>query len=203
MRFGSKSLPGGTATEMNSRIDVLMLGIFCSDKIVGVYSLAAMLAEGFDQIPSIFRVNYNPLLTKFVVQKRLGEIRSLIRGFLMKWIPFALIIGFLAILVFPLLVKIIASGPEFSQAWVIFAILMIGIIIRSGYSVFWELPVQSGYPGYQTILIGVVALSNILLNYVFIQWWGIYGAAIATTISFVLSVFYLKLVVRKLLDIKI
>ena len=199
--FGGKSLVGGTVTEMNTRIDVLMLGAFFGDKVVGIYSFAAMLAEGLDQIPSIFRVNYNPLLTKFVVTKHLKELCLIIRTFLKKWVPFALMIGFLAVLIFPLFVKIITDEPDFLKGWIIFAILIAGIVARSGYAVFWDLPAQSGHPGYQTILITLVAISNILLNYFFILQWGMYGAAIATAISFILGIFYLKIIVKKLLGV--
>ncbi len=201
--FGSKSLIGGTVTEANSRIDIFMLGIFLSDKMVGIYSLAAIFAEGLAQIPTIFRVNYNPLLTKFVVQKRLKELSLNIKTFLKKWTPVALIVGLLAVLIFPLLVKLIGDDPELSKSWLVFAILTAGIVIWSGYAVFWELPSQSGYPGHQTTLILFVAGSNVLLNYLLIPHWGIYGAGLATSASFILSIFYLKLVVKKLLNIVI
>jgi len=201
--FGGKSLVGGTVTEMNSRIDVFMLGIFFNDKIVGIYSLAAIFAEGFAQIPVIFQVNYNPLLTKFVISKRFEELSLTIKTFLKKWTSFALIITSLAVLIYPLLVKLISNDPELVISWAVFVILVTGIMIRSGYAVFWELPSQSGYPGHQTILIMLVIGSNILLNYLLIPTWGIYGAAIATSISFILSIFYLKLIIKKLLNIVI
>jgi len=199
--FGAKSLLGGSIVEINSRVDVLMLGFFLSDKIVGIYSFAAMLAEGFDQIPSIFRVNYNPLLTKLAIQKRLADLSLIIKTFIRKWLPLSLVFSFLIILGFPLVVKIFFSGIDPFKSWIVFAILIIGISLKSGYSVFWDLPAQSGHPGYQTILITLVAISNILLNYFFILQWGMYGAAMATAISFILGIFYLKIIVKKLLGV--
>lgn len=201
--FGGKSLAGGTAAEMNTRVDVLMLGFFYSDKVVGIYSFAAMLAEGIDLIPIIFRVNYNPLLTKQVIAGRLEELCSLIKSFVKRWRPIALAIGAAAVLAFPLLVKIITNDPELSKGWIVFAILAVGIVFRSGYYVFWELPVQSGHPGWQTTLILLVVIGNILLNFLLIPRWGIYGAATATTTTFVLSVVWLKIVVKKTLGISI
>lgn len=197
--FGQKSLVGGTITEMNSRIDVFMLGMFFSDRIVGIYSLAAIFAEGFAQIPIIFRVNFNPLLTKFVVEKRLVELREVIKVFFKKWIKPLLGIGFLAVLVFPFLARMVSNDPEIYKSWIVFIILVLGILVWSRYAVFWELPVQASFPGHQTILIMAVALSNILLNFLLIPIWSIYGAAIATSISFILGIFYLKFIVRKIL----
>ena len=197
--FGRKSLVGGAVTEMNSRIDVFMLGVFFSDRIVGIYSLAAIFAEGFAQIPIIFRVNFNPLLTKFVVENRLGELREAIKVFLKKWTKPLLGIGFLAVLVFPFLARIVSNDPEVYKSWIVFIILVLGILAWSRYAVFWELPVQAGFPGHQTILIVAVALSNVLLNFLLIPIWSIYGAAVATAASFILGIFYLKYIVKKIL----
>jgi len=201
--FGAKSLLGGSIVEINSRVDVLMLGLFLSDKVVGIYSFAAMLAEGFDQIPTIFRVNYNPLLTKLTVQKKFSDLSLMVRTFIKKWLPMSMIFGFVIIIGFPFIIKVIFSETDLFESWMVFAILITGIVLKSGYSVFWELPTQSGHPGYQTLLITFVAISNVILNYFFILQWGIYGAAIATSCSFVLGIFYLKLIVNKTLKIKI
>lgn len=199
--FGAKSLIGGGVSEINTRIDVLMLGAFFSDKIVGIYSFAAMLAEGLDQIPSIFKVNFNPLITKIVISGRLQELKRTIRTFLKKWMPAAFLIGVLAVLVYPLAAKIISNDPELLAGRIVFAILLAGIVIKSGYAVFWELPTQSGFPGYQTALIITVSLSNIIMNSLMIPLWGMYGAAIATALSFIFGVFYLKFIVKKTIGV--
>lgn len=201
--FGSKALVGGAVTEMNTRVDLLMLGYFQPDRIVGIYSFVAMLAEGIDQIPSIFRVNYNPLLTQYVVTGRLGELPAMIRGFVRRWMPAAVVTGLLAVLGFPWIIHILPGGSEVSGGWWIFAILAAGVVLKSGYSVFWELPVQSGYPGRQTVLITLVLACNVALNALFIPLLGMYGAALATAASFILSVYWLKIMVRRLIGIHI
>ena len=190
-------------TDINTRIDVLMIGAFLSDKLVGIYSLAAIISEGFEQISSIFKVNYNPLLTQFIINRRLGELSSIIGAFLKKMTPSAILIGLLSIPVFPLFVKIITADQEFLNGWLVFAILMLGVAVKFGYSVFWELPAQSGHPGYQTILIALVALSNVILSYFFVLRWGIYGAAAATALSSILGIFYLKIITKKVLGVRI
>ena len=201
--FGAKSFFGGTVVEINSRVDVLMLGIFLSDQTVGIYSLAAMFAEGLEQIPAIFRVNFNPLLTKLVVQNKLKELVLIVGSFLRKWTVMALVVGAVSVLAFPLVVMIVSGEEGLPGAWLVFAILTAGITARSGYSVFWELPSQSGYPGFQTLLVSSVAITNVILNYSLILFLGMYGAAIATAISFILSIFYLKIIVKKTLGVMI
>ena len=45
---------------MNTRIDIFMLGIFLSDQLVGIYSVAALFVEGFLQIIVVLQNNFNP-----------------------------------------------------------------------------------------------------------------------------------------------
>ena len=60
--FGIKGILGNVYAELNTRADVIMLGFFCSDRSVGIYSFAAMLAEGFGQIATIVQGNLNPII---------------------------------------------------------------------------------------------------------------------------------------------
>ncbi|MEZ4754616.1 MAG: oligosaccharide flippase family protein [Bdellovibrionota bacterium] len=53
--FGMRGFLSGVFTEINTRVDVLMLGLFLGDAKVGIYSFAAILAEGFSQIPFVLR----------------------------------------------------------------------------------------------------------------------------------------------------
>src|SRR4030095_6718684 len=59
LSFGWHALPGNLITELNTRIDVLVLAVFVSDRIVGVYSFVAMLAEGVFQIGVVVRAVVN------------------------------------------------------------------------------------------------------------------------------------------------
>lgn len=203
LSFGGKSLVGGAVAEANTRVDVLLLGAFCSDKVVGVYSFAAMLAEGIDQIPGIFRVNFNPLVTRHVTSGHLAELRALVRRFLARYIPLSLLGGLAAVFIFPVLVAILAQETEVAGGWWVYVVLLTGVVLRSGYAVFWEIPTQSGYPGYQTLQVTMVLLSNIALNAVLVPLFGMHGAAVATATSLVLSVVYLRLTVYRVLRIRI
>jgi O-antigen/teichoic acid export membrane protein len=62
---------------------------------------------------------------------------------------------------------------------------------------------QTGFPGSQTIFFFLIFATNLLLNLAFIPIFGIYGAAIATSIASVLQVFYLKFFAAKIIKIKI
>jgi O-antigen/teichoic acid export membrane protein len=63
-----KSFFSNVLLQMNTRIDVLVLGLFWSDHIVGIYSFAATLAEGVYQLLVVLRTNYNPMLVRLTLE---------------------------------------------------------------------------------------------------------------------------------------
>src|SRR5882672_2798832 len=68
LRYGIKSVASGMLLELNSRVDVLVIGWFMDDGAVGVYSIAAMVAEGLFQLLVVLQNNYNPLIAQHVAE---------------------------------------------------------------------------------------------------------------------------------------
>lgn len=201
--FGIKSLSVGLVTELNSRVDVLILGVFTTDRIVGIYSIAAMLIEGIAQIPFVLRRIFDPKLTKLIYQNRMEEIRRLIKkgAFLvfLGMLPLCAVL----VLVFPAALQLLTANPDFLGARDIFAILAVGVVIQSCYLPFSGLMVQGGYPGYQSLFILLLCGTNLILNLILIPIYGMYGAAAATAASFVFFVFYFKMFAFRLFKLKI
>ena len=203
IEFGAKSLGVGLITELNTRVDIIILGIFASDRVVGIYSLAAMLIEGLYQLPYVFRKIIDPKLTKLIYNSMFEEIQKLIRkGSLKVFMLMLPIYGFVT-LMFPFVVKSFTDNLDFASSWKIFTILIAGATVQSSYIPFSGLLVQGGYPGFQSLFILLLCLTNIILNFVLIPIYGMYGAAIATTISFICFVLYLKLFAYNIFKIKI
>lgn len=65
-RYGTRALINGFLAESYLRIDVIMLGIFVSDRDVGIYSFAALFIEGLFQVPVVFRTLANPELARLL-----------------------------------------------------------------------------------------------------------------------------------------
>jgi len=201
--FGFKAVLGSIFIDINTRVDVMMLGIFTSDRFVGIYSAAAMVAEGFNQFSVVFRAIINPLVTTYKFNRSKAELANLIMKGRNLFFKIKVPLGFLLILCFPLFIRFLHLNPEYSQAWLPFLILMIGSLIRSGYAPFLMIFNQTGYPGIQSILYLLIFLTNFFLNFIFIPFWGMLGAAVATSISYVSLVFYLKVLALRKLEIKI
>lgn len=201
--FGVKAFAGGALGETNTRVDVLMLGFFTNDRIVGIYSFAAIFVEGIAQLISVIRANLNPILASLYADNRISELEKTIHDGIKMFYPIMIALGMLSIILFPIFVHLILPNSDFTNSWPIFTILMAGIILSSGYLPFNMLPTQIGYPGLYTVMITLTIMSNIILNWLLIPSFNMYGAAVATGFSFAMSVVFLKIFAWKKLKLKI
>jgi len=203
INFGARGFLSGTMTDINSRVDVLMLGCFTTDKDVGIYSMASLIVQGLAQLAVVVKHNVNPILTQMVTQDRLNNLREVVRRGVRIFYAVMAVIGVSAVLLFPLAIKLLVRDSSFIASWAPFAILMGGLILCSGYLPFNMILVQAGYPGTHTVLMSAIVLTNVALNGLLIPSWGIHGAALATSASFVLSAVYLKGLVRLKIGVRI
>jgi len=203
LSFGARGLLSGIMAVLLFQIDVLMLGYFSTDRAVGIFTMASMLVQAFCGLAVVARNNVNPLLTQFVAQGRVEELKRMVRRGIRIMYPIMGGIGIAAILTFPLVVRLLVSGGDFMASWAPFAILMTGLMLYAGYMPFDMLLVQAGHPGTHTLLVAATVLTNAVLNVVLIPRLDVQGAAYATAVSFVLSIVYLKLLVRGRLGIRI
>lgn len=189
--FGFRSLPGGALLEINTRVDVVMLGIMASNQAVGIYSMAAIFAEGLSQLPVVLRVNLNPIMTRLHYEGRREDLQALARrGRNLSWIVMGSVSA-VAAAVYPFLVNAL-GGAAFDQSGWVFGILALGVALAGGYLPFSQLLMQTGKPGQYTWTVLATVLSNIALNAALIPLWGIYGAAAATAAATLLGVLYLR-----------
>jgi len=183
--FGSRGFLSGVLIEMNTRVDVLMLAYFMSDKIVGIYSFASTFAEGFAQLNTVVRQNVDPIVGKCFSEGDIKKIHEIAYKIRQTFYPIMAMLGVALIIGFPILIWIITPKGESWQSWGIFAILVFGIVLSSGYMPFITLTLQGGRPGNFTIMIAIAVLGNMLLNYYLIPILGVYGAAVATAFIYI------------------
>jgi O-antigen/teichoic acid export membrane protein len=194
--YGIKSAGAGMLMELNSRIDVLMLGFFLADGPVGVYSFAALVAEGVFQLLVVLQNNYNPLLAQHLAAGRMKELEAVVaRG---KRLTYALMlgVGVATLAVFPAFLWVL-EREEFAAGWVPLAFLVGGIVAISGFMPFLQTLLMANRPAWHTRLMASVVIVNIFLNAVLIPFYGLAGAAAATAVAMAWSVVALRLVVRR------
>jgi O-antigen/teichoic acid export membrane protein len=159
LRYGVRSVVSGMLLELNSRIDVLMLGYFLSDAPVGVYSVAALVAEGVFQLLIVLQNNYNPILARGIAAGELAELERVVaRG---KRFTYALMagVGAVAVAGFPLFLRIIGKS-EFQGAWAPFAWLMLGMFLASGYMPFAQTLLMANHPARHSLMMSAIVLCN-------------------------------------------
>lgn len=203
IRFGSKAVVGNVLLDVNSRVDVLVLGLYSSESVVGIYSFASSLSDGFTQLPYVLRTNINPVLTKcyftkgkFVLERIMERSKKIFNRLL---IP----AGILCVLCFPVLVNIFGFQEKLSGGWTVFIVLMSGIIVSARYLPYQMIFNQLGFPGIQSLFLFLFFITNLVLNFIFAPIWGMYGSAIAVSLSFIAQAIYLKLLLWKKINIRI
>jgi O-antigen/teichoic acid export membrane protein len=191
IRFNRDGYLIGLLLDINLKVDIIVLGIFLADELVGIYAFMALFAEGFSQIPVVLQNNLNPLLSRLAKERRLHEVRAYIWQLHIWFVPSMIIMAVVATWLLPTISDIMTSNPRFGAGWPIFAILAGGIAVTAGISPLLLLPNQMGRPLAQSVLVLAIVATNIVLNVLLIPPLGLNGAAWATTATMILSSLYL------------
>jgi O-antigen/teichoic acid export membrane protein len=201
--FGMKSFLSNVLLQMNTRIDVLILGVFWSDHIVGIYSFAAALTEGIYQLLVVLRTNYNPSLVRLVSEGQMEALKARIRKGRRITYIFTSVICLALLALYPLGILIGQNDAEYLQSWPALAILLAGVLVSSGYIPFGALLLQAGRPGIHTLMSLIWVIINISLNLLLAPAFGILGAAVATALTYMSFVFLLRRFIKNVLKIAI
>jgi O-antigen/teichoic acid export membrane protein len=173
-----------------------MIGVFLTDEHVGLYTLAAMVAEGLFQCLVVVRNQMNPVIAKLLAGSHPVAIVALAQQawrYLYPLMGLAYLMGLGGLFVvvsywLPL------SHPGSTLG--AYAILAAGVWAVSGFVPFDGVLVQSGRPGHHTFVALLVVVSNAFLNLLLIPNLGLVGAALATGLSLVMSIVYLNVFMR-------
>lgn len=193
--FGGKALAGGVVNQLNTRVDILVLGIFCTSEIVGTYSFAAMLAEGVIGILSLVRANINPIFAELLKGKKTAELCEWNKR-LEKSRIFAFIFQIVIIAGYIVLCYII-NELSYLDGLIPLAILLTAISISVPQIIKGNIMTLSGKPQTDTIITVQMLLVNVIINIILVQWYQMTGVAIATAISYMAYMFLVEYAIRK------
>jgi O-antigen/teichoic acid export membrane protein len=166
-------------------IDSLMIGYFKTVSDVGLYNATLTVISLFSIAQSLFVQLFIPLVSKKFSQNKLTLIKQLTQQ-ITKWIYLLNLPIFVMIFLFPGVVINFFFGSEFIIAQTSLRILALGGLFAGFLGVLTGLVNIQGST--KIILKDFIAFSvlNVILNILLIPKYGINGAAIATTISWVL-----------------
>jgi O-antigen/teichoic acid export membrane protein len=201
--YGLRSLVSGVLIEVNSRVDVWMLGRYTTNAAVGVYGTALQVAEGVFQVLIALQNNYNPVMARHLAARRHEELEQVVRRGGRRTFVAMAALTLLVVAAYPLALRVLMLGGEFTESWTPFALLMAGIWLSSIRMPFFQVLLMAGRPGWHSLFMLAVVGVNAALNAVLIPALGIRGAALATGLSFVASVALLRLAARRLVGVRL
>ncbi len=203
LEFGTKGLAGGMFAEVNSRIDVLVIGFFLSDRATGIYSFAAMLVDGLYHVLALIRINFNPILVAAIRDQDWGQAQHL-RKLSGKYLfPIMLVLSLLLVLAYYVLAIWILPSKGLLEGLSSLLILLCGLNIISIFVPFDNLMMVSGRPGYQAIQQMAIVTINVIIALVLLPLVGMEGAALGTSASYLTGIFMLIFFARRLLGWKL
>lgn len=180
--FGARGVLATLAYEINTKLDVWMLGIALDDREVGYYSLAAALNEGVAQLAVAVQNNVNPVIARALAAGDTSAVVALVRRTRRWFVPSLAAICALAAVSFPVVVPWLVGDRQFATASVPFAILMAGVVVASPYQPFNQILLMAGRPGWHTLMLAAVVAVGFAANRALIPSYAATGAALATSI---------------------
>ncbi len=197
LSFGWKAAFAGWIAETNTRIDILILGIFASDRTVGIYAAASTIVEGLVQLPTVLRNNLNPLITQLASSGDIPALQSLMSRAERLAALWMAACSVAAIAGYPVFVTLILGDSAYLEAWLPFSVACAGLAIGA-----WMLPldsflIQVGLPGRQTAFKLLALAVNAVALVMLVPTFGMLGAGLSAAITFVSSSLVLSIVVRR------
>ncbi|TFZ03829.1 oligosaccharide flippase family protein [Ramlibacter humi] len=196
--FGTKGLAAGMFAEVNSRVDVLMIGFFLSDRATGIYSFAAMLVDGLYHVLAMVRINFNPMLVGALRDRDWAAALKLREQSRVFVLPVTLVLGIGLLVAYWVLAGLIMPAEKgLMEGMPSLAILLAGLICVSFLVPFDNLLMVTGHPGYQTGQQVAAVLANVVVAWCLLPIMGIEGAALGTAASYLVSTGLLVYLARR------
>jgi O-antigen/teichoic acid export membrane protein len=203
LSFGARGMLSGVFTELNTRVDVLVLGFFFDDTRVGVYSFAAAFAEGFAQIPLVLRRNLDPLFGAYIAHGRLLEIAALAHKTRRVFFPLMVGLGVLSTLVYAVGLPFFLSDPSYRESIWVYGILAAAIATTAWSRPFCGLLLQAGMPGTYTVMTLASLAVNGMLSVLLAPSLALVGCALAAAAAFVVEAIAIVILARARLSVRV
>lgn len=196
--FGTKILPSYMVLELNTKVDVVCLGILRSNvSQIGIYSFSIFFTEGFYMLYVTIRKMINPGIAAANNEKRLLEQITEIKKRLHRYVTLGGGAAYVGISIGYMIFCKLIQRPAYSVGVIYILIICLAIAINGRYIVFGDLLAQAGYPLEESILNVLTVAGNFILNLILIKIFGTIGAAAATAVSYFIFSFYMKIRVKE------
>ncbi len=195
LRYGQATLLINLGTQISDWIDSLLLAILLNPETVGLYAVAYNVFNQVSRFPKIISEAVFPKMVKATREELSLLVKKLIRIIAIIQIPLSCLFFF-----FGAKIITIIYGPAFNRVGIVLKILSLPLFFSAYWSANMVLLSQNKPSKMAKSLFVSLAL-NIFLNIILIPTLGLAGAAVATSISFLvyyfLSNYYLKQILNQ------
>ncbi len=199
-KYGLKVYFGNLMLFSEKKVDVFILNFFLNPAMVGYYSLATGLAEFLTHIPQAASVVLFPKVaasSKTATKEYTPKV--------CRHIFFVTVLGSIAMGLCSETIIRVVYGKTFIPAIPVVWVFLPGMVFFACSRVILSDLMGRGKPKYSAIASFISASSSLSFNFLLIPIWGMFGAAIASVLSYflmltVLLVFYLRISGNRLID---
>jgi O-antigen/teichoic acid export membrane protein len=195
--FGLQSFPAGLFVDLNARVDVLMLGLFASDRTVGIYSIAAMFADGLLHVLWVFRMNGNPIIAAALRDQDWAKVRALVTYCRRYALAAAVALAIVLLILFLALDRYVVPQKGLGEGFGAIAVLFCALVLLSWIMPFDNMMLMAGLPLQQTLQHFVLLAVTVASGFLLIPSLSMVGAALAVGIGYVAGSMTLVVLTRR------
>ena len=199
--FGSRLVGANMINQIYYNIDILMIGYFLTSTDVGYYAVAISLSRFFWLVPRAMATIAYPAISEYWTAGNHQAISKLVDK-TTKYCACILMFAGMSVIFFAKDIITFLFTPEFLPAVLPLIILTIGTVTSGILRPIGVIFASTGKVNLVLIISAIGAVGNVLLNIALIPTYGIIGAAIATTISYVIGFCITMFLIWKIFTIK-
>lgn len=163
--------------------DIYIIGLFRGAGEIGIYSLVYSLSKVMFLFMSPIGLILYPAISKAWDHKKFGEAKTYLSYSMKYFLLFAIPTAMGLIVLANPLIQII-STKEFLSGYLLFPFIAVGLLLFKTAEVFMYILTSKKQTKLISKIYGFGALINIILNFVFIPFFGMYGAAFTTFLTY-------------------
>ena len=199
--FGSRLAGANMINQIYHYVDIIMIGYFLTSTDVGYYAIAVSLSRVFWLVPKAMGTVAYPTISEYWAENNIQAINKLVDKST-KYSACILIFLGMSVAFFAKDIITFLFTPEFLPAVLPLTILIIGTVISGIVKSIGVIFASTGKVNLVLIITAIGTVGNVLLNIALIPTYGIIGASVATTTSYVMGVGIVIYLLRKIYMIK-
>ena len=196
LKFSLPLLPASLSTWIMNSSNRIFIDQYFSQTEVGIFSLGFRITFVFIMIITSLRLAYNPVYFRLAAmddqKKAVSKIYTYNQYYLIISILMCFIISF-----FSRELIGVFLNKDYFNAWIILSLLTYSNLFLESSAIFRMALYQNKSTFSITIIVILTALISLLLNWILISKWGMYGAAYSSIISSMLLFYSFYFVSKK------